>query len=89
MSQLLLLVSSLSSQVTPRASVLLLREGKGGAQRCDCSDEREAEGAAPVPQRMGRKNDLVVWLKLQPAQRKIYEVPSFLCCGVKPLSAPV
>ena len=27
-----------------------------------------------MPQRMGRKNDLVVWLKLQPQQRRIYEV---------------
>lgn len=35
---------------------------------------KEAVSAAPQPQAMGRKNDLVVWLKLQPAQRRIYEV---------------
>ncbi len=32
-------------------------------------------------QKLGRKNDLVVWLKLQPMQRRIYEasIISLLC----------
>lgn len=40
-----------------------------------CSSEGEeaaSSGSAPVPQRMGRKNDLVIWLRLQPQQRRVY-----------------
>ena len=28
----------------------------------------------PKPPEMGQKNDLVVWLRLQPQQQRIYEV---------------
>jgi SNF2 family DNA or RNA helicase len=28
--------------------------------------------AAPLPPGMGRKNDLIIWLKMQPLQRRIY-----------------
>ncbi|BDA42988.1 probable DNA excision repair protein ERCC-6-like [Coccomyxa sp. Obi] len=37
------------------------------------SVEGPASIGAAKPQAMGRKNDLVVWLKLQPMQRRIYE----------------
>ena len=40
-----------------------------------CRTEIEREQAAgPAPQEMGRKNDFVVWLQLQPQQKRIYEV---------------
>lgn len=39
----------------------------------DAAREAGSTGVAK-PQAMGRKNDLVVWLKLQPMQRRIYEV---------------
>ncbi|KAK9909741.1 hypothetical protein WJX75_006802 [Coccomyxa subellipsoidea] len=38
----------------------------------DAAREAGSTGVAK-PQAMGRKNDLVVWLKLQPMQRRIYE----------------
>ncbi len=43
---------------------------------------QSAKETCAKPQAMGRKNDLVVWLKLQPMQRRIYEVgaPYILCC---------
>ena len=40
-----------------------------------CRTETERELAAgPAPQDMGQKNDFVVWLQLQPQQKRIYEV---------------
>ena len=33
----------------------------------------------PKPEKMGQKNDLVVWLCLQPQQQRIYEVRLHIC----------
>ena len=42
---------------------------------------------------MGAKTDLVVWLRLQPEQQRIYEVPDLqtrvlLCCALKGRARP-
>ena len=49
----------------------------------DRAEAAPADGQAR-PEAMGAKNDLVVWLRLQPAQQRIYEV---LTCP--PLPAPL
>lgn len=50
----------------------------------------EASTVAPVAsnapaQRLGRKNDLIVWLELHPLQRAIYEVAWWHACVIAPL----
>ena len=42
--------------------------------------EGPASIAVAEPQAMGQKNDLVVWLKLQPMQRRIYEACQACLC---------
>ncbi len=42
-------------------------QSSSGAEAGSASD-------APKPASMGRKNDFIVWLRLKPMQRKVYEV---------------
>ena len=45
-------------------------------------DQAQVAAAAPQPEAMEHKNDLIVWLQLHPAQRHVYEASHHL---VRPL----
>ncbi|KAK9816584.1 hypothetical protein WJX72_002280 [[Myrmecia] bisecta] len=50
-------------------------EPASGTAEGDAGSESSASSgsSAPQPQSMGRKNDLIVWLQLQPLQQRVYE----------------
>lgn len=42
-------------------------------------EQASQHATQPKPQKLGRKNDLIVWLELHPLQRAIYEVGTCIC----------
>ena len=74
-----------ANRCTLRAHLCNPMEGDAVA-RCDSSSVKasgccsadagsdDSRAAAPAPSQLPHKNDLIVWLKLQPMQQRIYEV---------------
>lgn len=48
--------------------------GSGGGSSTTAGSASTTAGGGSKPQSMGRKNDFIVWLRLKPMQRKLYEV---------------
>jgi hypothetical protein len=47
-------------------------EGQGGGAAAGAEGGGGTAAGGPRPQAMGRKNDLVVWLRLKPLQKQVY-----------------